>query len=68
MDITISLEEYNILKRKEFVYDLKRDKYAAQLHEGRYVDIEDKIAYGLMYPVEDSVQRIREKLKEEQDW
>ena len=68
MDITISLEEYNELKRKEFVYDLKRAKYAEQLNEGRYVDIENKIIYGLTYPAEDAAAKIRERLDEEKDW
>ena len=68
MDITISLEEYNVLKRKEFVYDLKREKYAEMLSEGRYVDTENKIMYGLLYPVEDAAAKIRERLEEEKDW
>lgn len=67
MDITISLEEYNELKRKEFVYDLKRAKYAEILSEGRYVDIENKIMYGLG-PAADAAAKIRERLEEEKDW
>lgn len=66
--ITIPLEEYNLLKHKEFVYDYERARRAERISKGSYVDTDDKILYGLSEPV-DALTKIREKLEEEkEDW
>ena len=59
------------LIRKEFVFDINKAKYAEMVNEGRYVDNDTKIMYGLTTTMEESLKNLRERLEkeqEEQEW
>lgn len=47
MEILISREEYDVLKRKEFVYDLERARIERTIKEGKWFDEDRRELYGI---------------------
>ena len=66
--ITISIEEYNALKRKEVVFDFEKAKIEKRVKDGSYVDDDTRLLYGVPSRTEmmqETLEGIREKLSEE---
>ena len=62
--ILISREEYDVLKKKEFVYDLEKAKVEQRTKDGLYIDEDRRLLYGL--PSRDeALAKLREKLNRE---
>lgn len=60
----ISLEEYDVLKKKEFVYDLEKARIEQRVKDGLYIDEDRRLLYGL--PSRDeALTKLREKLNRE---
>lgn len=45
--IELTLEEYDVLKKKEFVYDLEKSKIEKRVKDGSYVDDDTRLLYGV---------------------
>ena len=45
--ITISIEEYNALKRKEVIFDFEKAKIEKRVKDGSYVDDDTRLLYGV---------------------
>ena len=64
----ISLEEYDALKKKEFVYDFERAKIEAKVKKGSYVDDDTRMLYGVPTKEEmdsETLANLRERLENE---
>ena len=67
LSISISRARYDELIIKEFVFEINKTKYAEMVSEGRYVDNDTKIMYGLTTTIEESLKNLRERLAKEQE-
>ena len=60
----ISLEEYDVLKKKEFVYDFEKAKIEKRVKDGSYVDDDTRMLYGVpsrAEMMEETIENIRKR-------
>lgn len=68
--IELTLEEYDELKRKEFVFDIEKVKLESRVKEGSWVDEDRRILYGVPTKEEmldETLANLRERLDKEKE-
>lgn len=68
MGIMISREEYDVLKRKETIFEFEKAKIEKRIKDGSYVDDDTRLLYGVPSRTEmmqETLEGIRGKLAAE---